>query len=395
MALQSSGPISFGDVNVELGNSRTNQLALGSSAARSLASILAGTIKMSDFYGKSSLTVTFVPAPGSGGVLSIDESANTTITFNTVGAPNGTVLYWEVENTTTSGADWDATSGTFTINSNTGSFALRGIADTTTEGDETFVLRIRVGSAAGGIVCSVNGTLVDSSVTPGATPVVPSYTNPGFEGTLTPPPPGGTTYYIDGWTIETTFVFPGTALSNYLPNAIAGFPVPGDNTMPSPYVYPILPRPGTGYNGYDYNLYTQLSSDVPSGSNAGTQSVRLWGAGWVNQGYAILYGPYMYSTSAASLAPGDQARFWWRAAGGADAYNVFAYLLEINTGNTIQLLNATGNNASAATPWAEVSVTVNTGGQYRFVFLSGTWDQTGGMYLGASLYVTRVSIFKP
>lgn len=394
MALQSSGQISLGDVNVELGNARTNQLAIGSSAARSLANVLAGTIKMSDFYGKSSLTVTFVPAPGTGGVLSIDESANTTVTFNTVGAPNGTVLYWEIENTTTSGADWTATSGSFTINSNTGSFTLRGVADTTTEGDETFILRIRAGSATGGVVCSVNGTLVDSSVTPGATPVVPTYTNPGFEGTITPPPPGGTTYYIEGWTIETTLVFPGSP-GGYSPNTIASWPVPSDNTMPSPYVYPIWPNPGSGYAGYDYNLYTELSSDVPSGSNAGTQSVRLWAQGWVPQGYGILYGPYMYSTSAANLAVGDQAKFWWRAAGGADAYNVFAYLLEINTGATIQLLNGTGANLSAATPWAEVSVTVNTAGQYRFVFLSGTWDQTGGQYLGASLYVTRVSIFKP
>jgi hypothetical protein len=53
MALQSSGAISLGDVNVELGNARTDLLAMGSTEARALAEVLSGTIKMSDFYGQT------------------------------------------------------------------------------------------------------------------------------------------------------------------------------------------------------------------------------------------------------------------------------------------------------------------------------------------------------
>jgi hypothetical protein len=153
-------------------------------------------------------------------------------------------------------------------------------------------------------------------------------------------------------------------------------------------VYPIAPVAG-------YSYFVATSTDVPAGFPAGTQSLRLWSTGQVPQGYGIVYGPYLTSDSAANLAVNDKAIFWWRAAGGADAYNIYAYLLEINTGATIELLNATGQNASAATAWAKVEKTITTAGTYRFVFISGTWDQTGGQALGASLYITGISIYKP
>lgn len=55
MTLQSSGQISFGDINVELGFSRTSQLSIGSSSSRGLSGVLSGSIReAADFYGKSS-----------------------------------------------------------------------------------------------------------------------------------------------------------------------------------------------------------------------------------------------------------------------------------------------------------------------------------------------------
>lgn len=382
MALQASGRIKMSEIRTEL--SETGAVNLGKSSWRSLAGKASGIIKISDFYGKSSLAVTFVPAAGTGGVLTVDETVNTTVTFNTTGAANGTVLYWTIANGTTSNADWDAMSGSFTINSNTGSFAIKGVTDTTTEGDETFSLEIRTGSTTGPIKLTVNGTLVDSSVTPGATPVVPTYTNGNMTGTLTS---SGSTFSITGWTAQASLIYLQPAAGR-TPNTISGWPTPTDSTMPSPYVYPITP------NG-DYTYHVELSTDVPSGFPAGTQSLRLWADGTVPQGYGVVYGPYLTSDSAAALAVNDRAIFWWRAAGGADAYNIYAYLLEINTGATVELLNATGQNASAATAWAKVEKTITTAGTYRFVFLSGTWDQTGGQYLGASLYITGISIYKP
>lgn len=53
MALPSSGPISLGDVNVELGLSATAQISLNDSAVRALFAIGSGAIDMNSGYGKA------------------------------------------------------------------------------------------------------------------------------------------------------------------------------------------------------------------------------------------------------------------------------------------------------------------------------------------------------
>jgi len=62
MALQNSGPISFNNINVELNFTGTAQLSLGSAAARTLAGVPSGQIRMSDFYGKSNTGTVFLSA---------------------------------------------------------------------------------------------------------------------------------------------------------------------------------------------------------------------------------------------------------------------------------------------------------------------------------------------
>lgn len=53
MALQTSGAISLNDVNVELGNSGTASINMGSSDVRGLFGVASGAISMSDGYGAS------------------------------------------------------------------------------------------------------------------------------------------------------------------------------------------------------------------------------------------------------------------------------------------------------------------------------------------------------
>jgi len=53
MALQASGAISLSNVNVELGNSSTAQINIGSTSVRTLFGVASGQIKMSDGYGKA------------------------------------------------------------------------------------------------------------------------------------------------------------------------------------------------------------------------------------------------------------------------------------------------------------------------------------------------------
>ena len=90
---------------------------------------------------------------------------------------------------------------------------------------------------------------------------------------------------------------------------------------------------------------------------------------------------------------GDTISFDWKAQGGSDAYDVYGYLLNTSTGATVELLNETGVWVNlASTNWATVSTTVPSSGTYKFVFVSGSFDSSGGQALGAQLYIDNIDV---
>lgn len=85
MALNSSGPISFGgstvgqSINLELGVSATALASINSTSFRTLAGVASGQISLSNFYGKSNVSYYFNGLLGfnaSGGVGTFDTSGN-------------------------------------------------------------------------------------------------------------------------------------------------------------------------------------------------------------------------------------------------------------------------------------------------------------------------------
>lgn len=105
----------------------------------------------------------------------------------------------------------------------------------------------------------------------------------------------------------------------------------------------------------------------------------------------VVHGPYLISKDPVQIKAGASISFDWRAVAGADAYDIYAYLLNTDTGATIPLLNQTGSGVGD-TGWQTVTNTVNTAGNYKFVFISGTFDESFGTAAGASLLVDNVSI---
>ena len=101
MTLQSSGAISLGNVNVELGRSSTATISLGETAVRTLAGVSSGAIALSNLYGKSNAS--FTPAGGTssgspevitvygftGADASISCTTNATWTYTQSGSPAG------------------------------------------------------------------------------------------------------------------------------------------------------------------------------------------------------------------------------------------------------------------------------------------------------------------
>jgi hypothetical protein len=119
-----------------------------------------GQLAKNGLVDANSPTYTFSSVP-----TSINEGASGTYIVTTTNVSNGTTLYWTVNYSTALNADFVASSGTFTINNNTGQFTVSPVADVTTEGPETFTVSVKIGSISGTVVASTNiQTINDTSV---------------------------------------------------------------------------------------------------------------------------------------------------------------------------------------------------------------------------------------
>jgi hypothetical protein len=174
---------------------------------------------------------------------------------------------------------------------------------------------------------------------------------------------------------------------------VAGNPTPTDPT-PTPGGGPGDVLNVTQLPSFSYKLETV--DKPPSGE---TQCIRLTMGtptfGVVPAG-AIMYGPAVYSDFSVPFAAGDTVKFWWKALAGGDAYNIYSYLVNQQTGSTIQLLDVTGPNVNQGTEWAEVSKIIQAGdqGNYSFVFIAGSWDSTFGTVIGGELLLDNIQIIK-
>lgn len=182
---------------------------------------------------------------------------------------------------------------------------------------------------------------------------------------------------------------------------IGGYVTPTDRTYPNSVQAGCNTGAGTGCDGLGTGgfvagstLTTKLVNDVASVAD-GSRSVEMFSNG-SSPSFGIVRGPYIVSAGNVALAGDDQVSFKWKAMGGSDAFDVYGYLLDVNTGGTIELLNATGgtNGFGATAPWTAAAKLVPTGTpmtEYKFVFISGTWDQSGGRALGARLFIDSVT----
>lgn len=126
----------------------------------------------------------------------IDEGSPLTINVTTQGVPNDTTLYYTVS----ASGDFGSSSGSFVINSDTGSFTVTPSLDRTTEGSETFTVSVRTGSVSGTVKATSSSiTINDISLTPAFTSE-PASVNEGFGASFTVNNlgPAGTYY----WTIN-------------------------------------------------------------------------------------------------------------------------------------------------------------------------------------------------
>lgn len=199
-----------------------------------------------------------------------------------------------------------------------------------------------------------------------STPPVYTFPNAGFES--------GTT----GWTLlnQQIRLNGGTT--------ILGWPTPTDPT-PNPIGGGGRVSPG------DIGTFSGPSSGLTS-SPFGTGSAVLLNIP-TQQVIAgiIIYGPVLYSNNPVYVVAGTKLRFNWYAQPGGDAYNVFGYMLNPVTGQTITILDdMSPDNGGLKT--TAITFTAGQAGTYHFVFVCGAYDYTHGTVIGASLIIDNVII---
>ncbi len=158
--------------------------------------------------------------------------------------------------------------------------------------------------------------------------------------------------------------------------------------------------------------YQRESLEAPNGTISGpsvttttkngVSSVSLYssgscGTGWNNNlngplTFCSVFGPDVYSEAFYGVA-GQSLSFKWIAEGGGDHYEVYAYLVKVSdsiaipnasTSNHILLAHGMGEKETA---WTASSGNIPTNGLYRFRFVNGTYDYSGGYAVGASMFV--------
>ena len=155
---------------------------------------------------------------------------------------------------------------------------------------------------------------------------------------------------------------------------IAGFPMPLDLSYPS-----------NTLNNEDTIGNMTYTTTFSAGK------VTLSSTGNSNNGYDVIRGPYLESEKSIAISKDATITVKWDAVGGADAYDVFGYLIDTTTGESQVIMNETSKDTSGSTV-QESTITINKDGQYKFVFVSGTYDLTGGKALGATLNINEIVI---
>jgi LPXTG-motif cell wall-anchored protein len=101
----------------------------------------------------------------------------------------------------------------------------------------------------------------------------------------------------------------------------------------------------------------------------------------------VIHGPAIYSDEFTAKTI-DDLSFSWAASDERDDYKVFGYLLNTANCSQTEVLDSTGENNL----WETVSVAIPSNGTYRFVFVSGTYDQNWGSGGGAVMFLDDVTL---
>ena len=189
----------------------------------------------------------------------------------------------------------------------------------------------------------------------------------------------GTLVSLYGWDIRLEQVALGPspvgsdAANGLISASIGGFQTPTDPTpTPQNTDSPAQVSRGDDYRAQGGSFSYNIAGD---GLQLISDNLRV-------NGGDVTHGPYLISKTPVALESGDKLSFRWRGEVTDNAYDVYAYLLNADTGGATELLDSHGN---ATTGWSTVTQTVTADASYYFVFVAGSFEYDFiGSIIGAS-----------
>lgn len=380
-----------------------------------------GEVSINDFQRNGTSLADFtISTPDANNHVEDQTTRNlATISLNNGTFTEGQRIYYELE-PSTGVADPDFTSDDVTFMTGRIGTTLSGIA-TPTPGSNSITLSVAFKTditTEGNIVLRLKIPGLDNSTPVGTndwTPTVVSpltdtstnFINLDFADTTVLSDSTLITE-INGWTIQKQHLRLGKTTGNNHNGTAITWNNSGTNRT---FTAPTDPTPtpsGSGgvsggdfYNfssGANFNYEFKSPTDTVQGGSTqlGYSCIRLFNSGTTTNGYDVVHGPLLKGKVWIPLTTSDSVRFKWRAVGGGDAYDIFAWLQEwsASDGTDIQqvLLNQTQSSVGGDSGWQTVTASVSVNGTYSFGFMCGTFDYSGGRAAGANLYVTDIEV---
>jgi len=154
----------------------------------------------------------------------------------------------------------------------------------------------------------------------------------------------------DGWTVSETGL-------------------PGDNTFTGTRTTTVINDPGQAADG-SYFLKLDIAGNTTS--------------------YGVVHGPQVTS-SYFEASTGDSIVLNWYAQQTGDDYDVYGFLVDDATSTTTQIFYERGGTTSG---WrTETIVLGSSSSQFKFNFVCGSYDASGGMYIASTLGIDNARVY--
>lgn len=223
-----------------------------------------------------------------------------------------------------------------------------------------------------------------------STPLV----NGDFEGSSTTP---------TGWTINNNVVTLGSLATKTQGGTVTSVAYGASSFKVTGSVYDAVYGGNVPYSYYSDLSFNREGKEKPLQSAGtftseivnenGNKVLQLKFSGNVTgtsntQPFGSVFGPEAISSTFKASA-GDTLGFKWKAANGGDDYEVYGFLLNTDTNQYTELMYGRGKNQD----WTQSTGTIPVAGNYKFRFVAGSYDHSGGLALGASLYIDDARVY--